>query len=59
MEGGSSSVPFDDTTVIDRAAYNQGENAAYPPHIEQTDVMDTLVARGPHAVGYSCLTVTM
>ena len=25
------STPFDDTTVIDRAAYNQGENAAYPP----------------------------
>jgi DNA (cytosine-5)-methyltransferase 1 len=45
--------------VIDRAAYNQGENAAYPPHIEQTDVMDTLVARGPHAVGYSCQTETM
>ena len=36
--------------VIDRAAYNQGENAAYPPHIEQTEVMDPLVARGPHAV---------
>lgn len=53
------STPFDDTTVIDRAAYNQGENAAYPPHIEQTDVMDTLVARGPHAVGYSCRTETM
>lgn len=49
----SSSIPFDDVTVIDRAAYNQGQNAQYPPHIEQTDVMDTLVARGPHAVGYS------
>lgn len=42
-----------DVVVIDRAAYNQGENASYPPHIEQTDVMDTLVARGPHAVSYS------
>ena len=38
--------------VIDRAAYNQGENAAYPPHIEQTEVMDPLVARGPHAVAH-------
>lgn len=38
--------------VIDRAAYNQGENAAYHPHIEQTDVMDPLVARGPHAVAH-------
>lgn len=36
--------------VIDRAAYNQGVNAQYPPHIEQTEVMDALVARGPHAV---------
>ena len=58
MEGVSSSIPFDDVTVIDRAAYNQGENAKYPPHIEQTDVMDTLVARGPHAVGYSYRTET-
>lgn len=53
MEGVSSSVPFDDVTVIDRAAFNQGGAAAYAPHIEQTNVMDTLVARGPHAVGYS------
>ena len=36
--------------IIDRAAFNQGENAKYPPHIEQSDTMDTLVARGPHAV---------
>ena len=37
--------------VIDQAAFNQGQNAQYEPHIEQTDVMDSLVARGPHAVG--------
>ena len=37
--------------VIDRAAFNQGENAQYEPHIEQTETMDTLVSRGPHAVG--------
>ena len=42
--------------VIDRAAFNQGENAKYPPHIEQTDVMDTLVARGPHAVAFDSRT---
>lgn len=41
-----------DPIVIDRAAYNQGQNAKYPPHIEQTDLMDTLVARGPHAIAY-------
>lgn len=38
------------TIVIDRAAFNQGVNAQYEPHIEESDVMDTLVARGPHAV---------
>ena len=37
--------------VIDRAAFNQGINAKYEPHIEESQVMDTLVARGPHAVG--------
>jgi DNA (cytosine-5)-methyltransferase 1 len=42
--------------VIDRAAFNQGANAQYEPHIEQTDVMDSLVARGPHAVGVSAIT---
>jgi DNA (cytosine-5)-methyltransferase 1 len=39
-----------DLIVIDRAAFNQGANAMYPPHIGQTNVMDPLVARGPHAV---------
>lgn len=43
------------TVVIDRAAYNQGVNAQYPPHIELVDVMDTLVARGPHAVAYQAV----
>lgn len=38
------------TIVIDRAAYNQGENAQYHPHVEQKTLMDTLVARGQHAV---------
>ena len=36
--------------VIDRAAFNQGVNAQYAPHIEETQTMDTLVAKGPHAV---------
>jgi DNA (cytosine-5)-methyltransferase 1 len=42
-----SSMPV----VIDRAAFNQGENAKFDPHIAQSEVMDSLVARGPHAVG--------
>lgn len=38
--------------IIDRAAFNQGENAQFAPHIDEEGVMDTLVARGPHAVCY-------
>jgi DNA (cytosine-5)-methyltransferase 1 len=38
--------------VIDRAAFNQGENAQYEPHIGESEVMDSLVARGPHAVAF-------
>jgi DNA-cytosine methyltransferase len=37
--------------VIDRAAFNQGQNAQYEPHIGESEVMDTLVSKGPHAVG--------
>ena len=36
--------------VIDRAAYNQGENAQYEPYIAIDDAVPPLVARGPHAV---------
>ena len=39
-------VPF----VMDRASFNQGENAQYKPMIEQTEVSPSLIARGPHAV---------
>lgn len=44
--GGNPAGPV----VIDRAAFNQGRNAKFAPHIEQTELMDTLVSRGPHAV---------
>ncbi len=37
--------------VIDRAAFNQGVNAQYAPHIGESETMDTLVSKGPHAVG--------
>ena len=37
-------------TIIDRAAFNQGENAQYEPRIEAGETMSSLVARGPHAV---------
>jgi site-specific DNA-cytosine methylase len=36
--------------VIDRAAFNQGENAQYDPVIREDDAMPSMVARGPHAV---------
>jgi DNA (cytosine-5)-methyltransferase 1 len=44
-------IPQQKPVVIDRAAFNQGENAQYEPHIEESEVMDSLIARGPHAVG--------
>ena len=37
-------------TIIDRAAFNQGENAQYEPRIEPGQTMSSLVAKGPHAV---------
>jgi DNA (cytosine-5)-methyltransferase 1 len=36
--------------VIDRAAFNQGENARFEPRIEIEETMSSLVARGPHEV---------
>jgi DNA (cytosine-5)-methyltransferase 1 len=44
-------IPDQKPVVIDRAAFNQGVNAQYKPHIEESEVMDSLVARGPHAIG--------
>jgi len=38
--------------VIDRAAFNQGQNAQYKPHIAHSETMDSLVARGPHAIAF-------
>ena len=38
--------------IIDRAAFNQGQNAQYKPRIEHGETMDSLVARGPHAVAF-------
>jgi len=36
--------------VIDRAAFNQGQNAQYDTEIGEADAMPALVAKGPHAV---------
>ena len=35
---------------LDRATFNQGENAQFDPVIRQDGISDALVARGPHAV---------
>ena len=40
-------------TIIDRAAFNQGENAQYEPRIEEGQTMSSLVAKGPHAVQHT------
>ena len=44
------SVETGGPTILDRAAFNQGQNAQYEPLIEQTETCPTLVGRGPHAV---------
>jgi DNA (cytosine-5)-methyltransferase 1 len=36
--------------LIDTAAFNQGENALYQPHISDDPISPSLVAQGPHAV---------
>jgi DNA (cytosine-5)-methyltransferase 1 len=41
-----------ESIVIDRAAFNQGENALYPPRIMEADEVPTLVAKGPHAIAF-------
>ena len=40
-------------TIIDRAAFNQGQNAQYEPRIEAGQTMSSLVAKGPHAVQHT------
>lgn len=42
--------------TIDRAAFNQGENALYDPKISDDGIVSTLVARGPSAVAYQLYT---
>ena len=43
-------VTEDQPILIDRAAFNQGENALYQPHISDDPISPSLVAQGPHAV---------
>lgn len=38
--------------TIDRAAFNQGENALYEPRISDDGINSTFVAKGPGAVAY-------
>lgn len=41
-----------DVVAIDRAAYNQGQNALYEPQFYTDGTTSTLVAKGPSAVAY-------
>lgn len=43
-------VVEDQPILIDRAAFNQGVNAAYEPYISDEPIIPSIVARGPHAV---------
>ena len=45
-ESSSESHPI----LVDRAAFNQGKNAQFDIKIEETETVQSLVARGPHAV---------
>lgn len=36
--------------IVDRAAFNQGKNAQFDIKIEESEVVPSMVARGPHAV---------
>lgn len=49
--GGNNTPMVAQPVIIDRAAFNQGENVQYEPKIEEGETMPSLVARGPHAVG--------
>ena len=58
--GGNQRMPDKDNfgavlepTIIDRAAFNQGQNAQYEPRIEAGQTMSSLVAKGPHAVQHA------
>lgn len=48
---GNDNLVVEPPILIDRAAFNQGENAQYEPIISDDPVAPSLVARGPHAVG--------
>jgi hypothetical protein len=51
VEGGYSIL--EQPVFLDRAAYNQGQNAQYKPQITQDGVASSMVARGPAAVMWS------
>lgn len=49
MGTGGNQVPI----YLDRAAFNQGVNAAYDPIIKESEISQALVSRGPSAVCYT------
>ena len=45
-------VAYAEPIVLDRAFYNQGQNALYEPQYYEDGTVPTLVAKGPSAVAY-------
>ena len=45
-------VAYENPIVLDRAFYNQGQNALYEPQIYEDGIVPPIVARGPSAVAY-------
>lgn len=56
---GRSDEDTDCVLAIDRAAFNQGENAKYDFSISGGGIAQTIVARGPGAVCYKRRKVVM
>ncbi len=52
MSGNNQPVACIQMDAIDRAAYNQGQNAQFDISIKDDGVMQTVVAKGPNAVAH-------
>jgi DNA (cytosine-5)-methyltransferase 1 len=51
-EGRETHAVVNNPIVIDRASFNQGKNGMFRFIIEHSNVMATIMARGPHAISF-------
>ena len=51
-DAGTHAVAYTKPIVLDRAFFNQGQNALYEPQFYEDGTVPTLVAKGPSAVAY-------